>query len=339
MSRPGHLPRPSGACLARACALDTPPDATPVRPPAMAATLPPAVSGDHHVLDTATAGRIGYYAAGPDDGDTGAPPLLLVHSINAAGSAREVRPLYEHYRTSRTVYAPDLPGFGSAERGPRDYTPRLMTDAVLAMVDEIRRRHGPAPVDALAVSLGCEFLARAASERPGQFRSLALVSPTGFNGAKPWLGSPGSHRGSAFMHAFFTFPLWSRPFWSLLTSRVSMRFFLEKTWGSKDIDEGLLDYDHLVAHQPGARHAPFRFVSGYLFSADITRIYEALEQPVWMAHGERGDFVDYRQKDRLADRPNWRMQVFDTGALPHFELPGEFISAYDAFLRDVATRA
>ena len=31
----------------------------------------------------------------------------------------------------RTVYAIDLPGYGTSERSDRLYTPRLMTDAIL----------------------------------------------------------------------------------------------------------------------------------------------------------------------------------------------------------------
>ena len=78
------------------------------------------------------------------------PPLLLVHSINAAASAAELRPLHEHYRASRTVFTIDLPGYGFSERSDRAYTPALMTDALLAMVAQIRRRCGDVPVDALA---------------------------------------------------------------------------------------------------------------------------------------------------------------------------------------------
>ncbi|MFN9195333.1 MAG: alpha/beta fold hydrolase, partial [Pseudomonadota bacterium] len=110
------------------------------------------------------------------------PPLVLVHSVNAAASAAEVRPLFEDGLATNTVYAPDLPGFGSSPREPREYTPRLMTDAVLAVVRAVRERHGPAPLPALAVSLGSEFLARAASEQPGWFERIALVSPTGLDG-------------------------------------------------------------------------------------------------------------------------------------------------------------
>ena len=103
-----------------------------------------------------------------------------MHSVNAAASAAEVRPLHEHYRATRTVFSVDLPGYGFSERSDRVYTPRLMTDALHATVAEIRARCGEAPVDALACSLSCEFLARAAVEAPAAYRSIALVSPTGF---------------------------------------------------------------------------------------------------------------------------------------------------------------
>ena len=75
-----------------------------------------------------------------------------------------MRPIYEHYRQSRPVYALDLPGFGFSERTDRPYLPRLMTDAVHAMTDAIRRTHDGVPVDVMAVSLSSEYAARAAHE-------------------------------------------------------------------------------------------------------------------------------------------------------------------------------
>jgi pimeloyl-ACP methyl ester carboxylesterase len=138
-----------------------PPLIAPPAPPMGPDGLPPALRGMAPVeLDAgATLGRITFYAAAPEE-PAEAAPLLLVHSINAAGSAREIAPLFEHYRSRRPVYALDLPGFGLSERSDRPYTPRLMTDALHAMLGEIRRLHGAVPVDALALSLSCEFLAR-----------------------------------------------------------------------------------------------------------------------------------------------------------------------------------
>jgi len=85
----------------------------------------------------------------------------------------------------------------------------------------------------------------------------------------------------------------------------------------------------------GARHAPFRFVSGYLSSADAFCFYEALRLPVWLAHGACGDFQDYRLARLMAGRENWTVQRFASGALPHFEVLEEFVACYDAFLDGV----
>ena len=161
---------------------------------------------------------------------------------------------------------------------------------------------------------------------------MALVSPTGFDQRAPWNGPPGGNRGKKWLYDTFTVDLWSRPFYDLLSSRRSVRFFLEKTWGGKNIDPGLLEYDLLTTRHPGAHHVVYRFVSGYLFSADITRVYEALSMPVWMSHGVRGDFTDYRRKAAFTGRSNWSFDVFQTGALPHFEATAEFVRRYDAFL-------
>ncbi len=88
----------------------------------------------------------------------------------------------------------------------------------------------------------------------------------------------------------------------------------------------------------GAEFAPLRFVSGFLFSADSGSLYRSLEAPVWVVHGVRGDFVDYRGLRLLADRPNWTTEVLPSGALPHFELPHEFIRRYDAWCTGLDVR-
>ena len=54
--------------------------------------------------------------------------------------------------------------------------------------------------------------------------------------------------------------------------------------------------------------------------------------PVWMPHGTRGDFGDFSEVGVVAARPNWQVQPFATGALPHFEQPDEFLAAYEKFL-------
>ena len=262
---------------------------------------------------------------------TGAP-LLLVHSVNAAASAAEVQPLFEHYRRTRTVYAIELPGYGFSDRSDRAYSPRLMTDALHATAAQIRQRHGTGALDAMALSLSCEFLVRAATEQPAHWARLSLVSPTGFMGLTARRGPPGSVRGFAWLHRLLSRPLWSQTLFNALTKPDVVRYFLKRTWGSPAIDETLWAYSTATAAQPGARFAPLHFLAGNLFSADIHTVYEAVTQPVWVSHGVRGDFTDYRGLRIVNTRPNWQVQVFQTGALVYFEVPAEFNAAMDRFL-------
>ena len=294
--------------------------------------LPPALSGERLEFD-GIAGRVHVYVEGEG------PPLLLVHSVNAAASAAEVRPLHAHFSRSRTVFSIDLPGYGLSERTERSYVPRLMTDALLALVPHIRARCGPAPIDALALSLSCEFLARAAVESSrspegSPFRSLAFVSPTGFSGSRSRRAPEGTNRGQMWLYRALRGPDGARGarIFRSLTRPSVIRYFLERTWGSKAIDETLWAYDVLTAAQPGAERAPLHFLSAQLFSADIHTLYEELDLPVWMSHGVRGDFTDFRQQTLVAERTHWRFSVFPTGALCFFELPEAFCAAYEAFL-------
>ncbi len=293
-----------------------------------AMSLPPAVSGTRHTYNK-RAGRLNYYVGGPQ---TDSPPLLLIHSINAAASSYEMRPMFEHYRCTRRVYSVDLPGFGFSDRLAREYTPRLYADAVLDMLDVITEDGWTGPVDAVALSLGCEFLARAASDRFERFRTLAFISPTGFYGNETFYGEPESTRANLTAYKIFTFPVWSRAFFDLLNTKPSQLYFLKKSFSSDDaVDPGLRAYDHLAAHQPGGRHAPYYFVSGMLFSADIDRIYDSLSMPVWFAYGSNDRFRK-PNPDKTHARKNWTTHAFPTGGLPHFEQTGQFCAAYDAFL-------
>lgn len=172
--------------------------------------LPPALHAE-----SIRFGGIHCYVAG--DG----PPLLLVHSVNAAASAADVRPLFERYRNSRRVFALDLPGFGLSDRhaptSTADYTPRQMTDALHATLAQIEQQCGDVPVDALAASLGCEFLARAAAEAPARFNRLAFVSPTGLQGNTDLRQADGSTREVGWLYGLLRQPLWAEWLFRQLT--------------------------------------------------------------------------------------------------------------------------
>lgn len=281
--------------------------------------LPPALDADVFFLQ-----GINCYLAG-----SGAP-LLLVHDVDATASAAELRPVVEHYRAKRTVFAPDLPGFGLSERGERPYSPRLMTDAVQAVGTQIGLRCAGAPIDALAVGLGCEFLARAAAEAPQRYARLAFVDPTGLRSGRPLRAAPGSTRTVPALRAMIRSSAWSDALFRAWTRPSAVRHRLERRWGSRAIDEALCDYDLHSARQPGARFAPMHYLAGSLSSADIHTVYERLPQPVWVCLGLPGTHVDL---DGLAQvRRHWRLSLLHSGAVPFLGQANAFFDEFDAFL-------
>jgi pimeloyl-ACP methyl ester carboxylesterase len=289
--------------------------------------LPPALAGERRVFG-GRAGQLSAYIDGPRD----APPLLLVHSINAAASAYEVKPIYDRLARERRVIAPDLPGFGFSDRRPRDYSIRLYTDAVHDALDLVTEECAAQPVDVLAVSLACEFAARALTEAPNRARTLTLVTPTGFARAAPTQGAPGTSREVPGLLRALRVPLWRRPLFDALTRRGSIRYFLQRTYGRKEVDEAMVDYDWLTARQPDAENAPLAFLSARLFSRDVRALYARLTLPVWVPHATRGDFRDFSQAGWAQARGNWRFEPLPAGALPHFEMPDAFADKLRAFL-------
>jgi pimeloyl-ACP methyl ester carboxylesterase len=292
----------------------------------MNADLPLALNADLHALH-GTAGRIAFYAGGSG------PPVLLVHSVNALASAAEIRPLFEALRHDHSVYALDLPGYGLSDRLPRSYSVGDMCSAILQVAQWVAQRHPGQSMRALAVSLSCEFVARVAQQSPDLWRTLALVSPTGFRGGKPLRKPAGS---TFFMPGFERFlrrpgPAWGRFLFRQLSRPSVVRYFLQRTWGGQQIDEKLWAYAVRNAAVPNAEQAPLSFLSGGLFSADMHNVYESLRLPVWVVHGTRGDFTDYRALDLVRDRSNWQVTVMQSGAMPYFEDIDGFMAAYRAF--------
>lgn len=288
-------------------------------------TLPPAVSGELQVLEGG-AGRLALVHAGEGR------PLLLVHSVNAAASAAELRPVHEHFAASRSVYALDLPGYGLSERGDRPYTVRLMTEAVAQAARWVQARHQGVAVDTVALSLSCEFVARVALQQPGLLGRLVLVSPTGFRGGRALRQPEGATLYMPRMDRVLRGPGWGGFLFRQLTRPGVIRYFLERTWGGKGIDETLWAYCCRSVREPGAEFAPLSFLSGKLFSADIHAVYERQPGPVLVVHGTRGDFTDYRGLGLVSGRPNWRVKVLAGGAMPYFEKPAEFFDSCEAFL-------
>lgn len=283
--------------------------------------LPKAISSDQMTLRFKPTGPVNVYF----DKQVEGRPLVLIHSVNAAASAYEMRPLFQHYRSRRPVFAIDLPGFGFSARPAVDYSAEVFVQAILALLDEFE-----GDVDIIAHSLSSEFAAEATRRRPNAVNSLTLISPSGMG------DETNLNRASRFMLPFLAFPLWARPFFDLLTTRRGINYFLQKSFVGES-NPGLADYDYASAHQPGAEHAPLAFVSGRLFTPEaLDKIYRGITTPALVLY-DLDAFVDFdRLPELLSVNSAWRAErISPTLGLPHWEKLPETLNALDNFWDDI----
>lgn len=289
------------------------------------APLPKAIDAERQTFDSRSSSPLNYYKSEHGVGR----PLILIHSINAAASSYEMRPLCEHYRKTRRVYALDLPGFGFSERANRIYAPELYQNAISEfMQTQVRDK-----ADVVALSLGCEFAARAVLAKPEWFSSLVMISPSGLSQQAEQIDN------RDWVYPLVAFPLWGRALYDLIVTRPSIRYFLKRSFEA-EVDRGLAEYDYATSHQPGAHHAPLYFISGKLFTPDIcASVYERLALPVLVIH-DRDAFVRFDLLPALLARnANVRaVRIQPTKGLPHFEKLYETVATLDHFWSHDETR-
>lgn len=281
-----------------------------------------ALDGERRTFVSPSAGTISYYV---DRKKTGRP-LVLAHGIDVTASAYEMRPLFEHYRTSRPVFALDLPGFGFSERSNRTYTPGLLVQAVLDLVQmQIRSAE---PADVIALGAGAEVAASAVQSRPDLFRSLTLISPTGLDKRR-------SRRPHNRQYWLMSFPLWSQAVFDGFVTRASIQLALRQRFQGL-IDPEFAEYAYATSHQPGGRYAPLHFLSGKLSVPDIrVEVYEQLMLPVLVLYDRDPVSRFDALPGLLANHHNWQaVRIAPTKGLPHFERLPETAQALDKFWED-----
>ncbi|MDA8731765.1 alpha/beta hydrolase [Luminiphilus sp.] len=249
-------------------------------------------------------------------------PLVLLHSINAAPSAMEIRPLFEHYRDKRPVMAPDLPGFGLSDRPAVSYSSVQYAQWI---AEWLKAFHSPP--DVVALSLTGEFVARAILDQGTRIRSLTLISPTGMGTASP----PSLPSGSR-LDRVLNSPWVGKSLFRALTTKASIRWFLNKAFVGPT-PEYLVQYAWETTRQPGAHLVPLKFLTFRLFTEQaMSRLYSRLTLPCLVLYDDDPN-IGFERLSELADaNDQWTIKrLVPSMGLPHWELPADTIKALDDF--------
>jgi pimeloyl-ACP methyl ester carboxylesterase len=252
------------------------------------------------------------------------PPVVLVHGLHAAASSFEMRKVFGPLAAERTVYAPDLLGFGKSERPSLHYSGELYADLVTEFLAEVVQR----PCTLVASSLSSAYAAAAAVRRPDLVDRLALICPTGEARATP------TEALGETVYWFLRLPIQGRAAFNALVSRPSLRHFLKRRtfFDPARATEQLVEQHWATSHQPNARFAPAAFLGGRL-SFPLRPYFARLTQPTLLAWGANAGLTPVSQvPGLLALNSRASLQVFERcGQLPHDERAEEFLERIEEF--------
>lgn len=283
-------------------------------------------------------GRMVYYTAEQSPWTNAATPpkedlapLVFLHGFGGGSSAYEWSKVYPAFATEYQILAPDLIGWGRSEHPARDYK---VEDYISTILEFIEQTCTVAPI-VVASSLTAAFTIRAAIERPEQFKSLILTTPSGL-----------SDFGEDYVRSFFAqlvkTPVVDRAIYSLaIANSAGIRSFLENRQFARpdriypEIVEAYLE----SALQPNAEYAALSFVRGDL-CFDLSLYITQLTTPTAIIWGEKSQFTSPELGQRLANLNPETIQVFqqleDVGLTPQLELPAVTIGIIRRLIQELS---
>lgn len=248
-------------------------------------------------------------------GEASAPPMLLLHTPELAGSAYEMLGIMARLAARYRVYAPDLLGFGLSDRPDISYTADLYTELLHDFLSDVVK----APATIIASRLACNYAITVAANSPELCARLVLLSPTALYGYQA--GTFGVPTALAnVLPARITIPRQMQMLlYPLLVSLSHLAgrlkngealLLLERLAGAST-RKAPPDYRYATTHQFGAEHAPMDWLAGNLTS-NVSAEMQKLRQPTLLIWGT-GELQYARQGQGHAVRGPFPTEEAESG--------------------------
>ncbi len=286
--------------------------------------LAPAIDADVDAMECME-GAVRFYHR-----DGSGIPVVLLHSINAAASSHEMKPIFDYFveKTNRPIYALDWLGFGRSDRPPVRYS----SDLYLRHLRRFLSEHVHQPADVVSLSLACEYTAEVARSLPYLVHKVVLISPTGMStkdSTSMWqktLVAAASRVG-----AFEIF------FYRLTRPEMLRNFYARQVFASGSVPDEVVEYARATTLVYGAHHVPRYFVQGELSSGPAAAAtYAQLRVPTLLVvprsdagliqHFDDIDDLELRNPDTL------RIERIDAGLMPQWEDASALFRLLEDFL-------
>lgn len=273
-------------------------------------------------IDRKHGGDIYYNVAGPQD----AEPLVLLHDFYPGASNYEFREIFQSLAGERRVYAPDWLGFGMSEHPHVAYTGEFYASVLTGFVRDVVAR----PATVLAHGRAANIVVRAASDTPGLFDRLILVSPY----ARMGIGNEPTLTQTV-VRGLQRVSLGIVPY-AVVSTRPVLR------WGANtraaQIGEGVsssesIDHSFASAHQFGGQHAMLALLTGAL-DLPMRNAFALLEPPTLIVSGALDRIHPRTEMEDLAVlNPHADLEVIpDAGETPYRDQPDALVAAVSRWL-------
>ena len=186
------------------------------------------------------------------------------------------------------------------------------------------------PPDVIALSLGCEFVARAVVECGASVRSLTFISPTGFSRRQP-----PPLQAQKRLRRLFDFAGFGRGAFKLLRLERSIRYFYGMNF-SGSVPSELVAYALKTTRQPAAHQMPLQFLSMSLFTPNaVGLLYEKLDVPVLVLFDEDPN-VTFELFEQFEDSPTWQFKrIGPSLGMPQWEHPEKTVAVIESFFAEL----
>ena len=259
-------------------------------------------------------------------------PIVLLHSINAAASSYEMKPIFDHLAksTARPIYALDWIGFGRSDRPPVRYTRFVYERQLRRFLSE----HVHQPADLIALSLASEYTAEIARSLPYLVHRLILISPTGLSDkatTAAWRRALVSLSDSVGAFEIF--------YYRLTQPQLLRKFYDHQIFRSSTVPEELVDYARETTLVAGAHHAPRFFVQGELDGGTkAISLYRDVRVPTFILVPEDDSNLIQRFErvdELVGSNPEYiHFERLPSGLMPQWEVPYHCFDAIDRFLTE-----
>ena len=228
-------------------------------------------------------------------GEQHAPPMVLLHTPELAGSAFEMLGIMASLATRFRVYAPDLLGFGLSDRPDIAYS----ADTYTELLHDFLTNVVGAPATLVASRLSCNYAITVAANSPELCTRLVLLSPTALYGNSagafglPAVLSPSSPLLSRALPTRIPVPRQAQALVYPVLVAIS-RLFRHLRFGqpeqlienpsATDARNPPPDFIYATTHQFGAEHAPMDWLAGNL-SSNVSGDIQKLRQPTLLIWG------------------------------------------------------